>query len=381
MKSSELASTWCVNPWLQAHQKMDGQVTACCLMTGSFGNNVLDYINSQELKQAKQKLLDGKKITNCQNCWNDESHGIESKRLRDNKTYQPRFDLLFNKRNLLDPNPLLAEYYIRMGNDCNLRCVTCNDFLSTGWLSENKKFNLPHGVRNVISLEDPIWNHIKQHSKHAKLIEFIGGEPFMINVDHQALFLSALVADNSAKNIELRYHTNGTKIPKELFAVWESFKKVTVWFSIDGIGDSFNYLRYPADWTKVSSNISQFQNLQKTLGNLDLKVTTTLSMLNALEIEHVLDWCKLQNLNYFVNKLQAPICYDIFNQSPELTNLTKQAFSNSKHDEIKLLLTSLSSHVPADWHTAQLFENLAALDSRRTLSYKQCLELGKVKFD
>ena len=349
-------------------------------MQGSFGNNVLEYINSEDLKKVKEKLLNGEKILNCQHCWDSESHGFASKRLRDNKTYQQRFNLLFHKKDLLEPNPLLAEYYIRLGNDCNLRCVTCNDNLSTGWLSENKKFNLPHSFRNIISSDDPIWNHIEQHSKYAKLIEFIGGEPFMINIDQQISLLSALVKDNSASHIKLRYHTNGTKIPKDLFDLWGNFKKVTVWFSIDGIGDSFNYLRYPANWNEVSNNILEFKKLQETLVNLDLKVTTTLSMLNALEIENVLDWCKIQNLNYFVNKLNFPADYNIFNQSPELTNFTKHAFSKSKHDELKLFFTKFPEHVSINY-TTELFERLITLDSRRTLSYKDCLALGKIKFD
>jgi hypothetical protein len=381
MKNNELASTWCVNPWLQAHQRMDGQLNSCCFMQGSFGNNILEYINSAELKKVKEKLLNGEKIPNCQYCWNDESSGIPSKRLRENKTYQQRFNLLFHKKDLLAPNPLLAEYYIRMGNDCNLRCVTCNDTFSTGWLSENKKFNLPYSVRNIISDDDPIWNHIKQHSKHVKLIEFIGGEPFMTNLDQQISLLSALVNDKSAGNIRLRYHTNGTKIPNDLFDLWKNFNNVILWFSIDGIGDSFNYLRYPADWNKVEDNISHFQNLQKTVSSLDLNVITTLSMLNALEIENVLDWCKLQNLNYFINNLQSPSCYSIFNQSVALTDLVKQTFSNSKYNEIKLLSTSLSNHVSANDYTKQMFDRLSTLDSRRTLSYRDSLALGKIKFD
>ena len=380
MKNNDLSLTWCVNPWLQAHQKMDGQLNSCCLMQGSFGNNILEYINSEDLKKVKEKLLNGERILNCQHCWDSESHDFESKRLRDNKTYQQRFNLLFHKKDLLEPNPFLAEYSIRLGNDCNLRCVTCNDTLSTGWLSENKKFNLPHGFRNIISNDDPIWNHIKQHSKYAKLIEFIGGEPFMINLDQQISLLSALVKDNSASHIELRYHTNGTKIPSDLFDLWGNFKKVTVCFSIDGIGDSFNYLRYPANWDEVSNNILEFKNLQETLVNLDLKVTATLSMLNALEIENVLDWCKIQNLNYFVNKLTFPAYYNIFNQSLELTNLTKHALSKSKHNELKLFFTKFPEHVSIN-DTTELFKRLTTLDSRRTLSYKKCLELGKVKFD
>jgi hypothetical protein len=359
---------------------MNGQLNSCCQMQGSFGNNILEYINSEDLRRVKEQLLNDEKIPNCQDCWDDESYGLESKRLRDSKTYQQRFDLLFHKKDLLEPNPLLAEYYIRLGNDCNLRCVTCSDSVSTGWLSENKKFNLPHGSRNIISSDDPIWNHIKQHSKYAKLIEFIGGEPFMINLDQQISLLSALVDDNSASHIELRYHTNGTKIPHALFDIWGRFKKVTIWFSIDGIGDSFNYLRYPANWDKVSDNILKFKKLQETLVNLDLRVITTFSMLNALEIENVLDWCKIQNFNYFVNKLNFPACYDIFNQSQELTNLTKSVISKSKHDELKLFSTKFSEHVSVD-HTTELFERLATLDSRRTLSYKQCLELGKIRFD
>ena len=120
--------------------------------------------------------------------------GIESKRQRDNKTYQSRFQLIYHNKDLLEPNPNLAEYYVRLGNNCNLRCAICNDTVSTGWASENKKFGLPYLRKNNIQKDDPIWQHMLDHARDLKLIEFIGGEPLFINLPLQIEFLKKLIS-------------------------------------------------------------------------------------------------------------------------------------------------------------------------------------------
>ena len=63
-----------------------------------------------------------------------------------------------------------------------------------------------------------------------------------------------------AKNIDIHYNTNGTQLPpQDIFDLWAYFKHVEIAFSIDDIGEPFEYQRHPANWRQVSSNLVKFK--------------------------------------------------------------------------------------------------------------------------
>jgi sulfatase maturation enzyme AslB (radical SAM superfamily) len=189
--------------------------------------------------------------------------------------------------------------------------------LSTGWASENKKFGLPYYKKDNIQKDDPIWQHMIDNRQYIKLIEFIGGEPLFINIPLQIEFLKKLIASGNAKHISLRYHTNGTKFNVDIANLWKHFKQVTVCISIDGLGKSFEYQRYPAKWDVVVANVQKFQSLSTTSPNIAIKAHCAISVLNILELDDLLNWFNEHKLPYHLNLLDSPDEYGLFNQ--ELT--------------------------------------------------------------
>jgi organic radical activating enzyme len=371
-------STWCVNPFLQAHQCMDSRLTPCCHYQGSsIGTTIQEYVNSPKLRQLKTELLSGTQSVECNQCWAEEKLGLESKRQRDNKTYQDRFKLIYHNKDLLEANPNLAEYYIRLGNNCNLRCVICNDLVSTGWSSENKKFGLPYRKKNNIKQNDPIWQHMLDHALYIKLIEFIGGEPLFINPELQIDFLKKLIGLGVAKNIKLRYHSNGTKFNKEIADLWTHFQEVTVWLSIDGLEKSFEYQRYPAKWSTLVANITKFLDLSTQSSNIKIKATCTVSVLNILELDRIIAWFQTQGLPYYLNVLEYPVEYGLFNQELDLKQKILNQLSpiNNKdlHHLVKNLLTT-----EIKTQTTLLKSKLELLDQKRLLKYSDCLLLANL---
>jgi len=370
--------TWCVNPFLQAHQMMDGQLNPCCrFQDGAMGKDINEFINSTELAQLKTELISGIKSNGCRKCWSDESLGIESKRQRDNKTYQSRFQLTYSKKELLDPNPNLAEYYIRLGNNCNLRCAICNDVVSTGWASENKKFGLPYRKKNNIKHDDPCWQHMLDHSQYIKLIEFVGGEPLFINLPLQIEFLEKLIASGDSKSIALRYHTNGTKFNADIANLWKHFKEVTVWISIDGLEKSFEYQRYPAKWSVVVANVQKFQLLSKDSPNIVIKANCTVSVLNVLELDDLLNWFKEHNLPYHLNLLDYPPEYGLFNQESKLKQQIVDYITPITNTDLQKFIGNLLL-AKSKTQTQSLKSKLIEMDQKRLLKYTDCLVLTKL---
>jgi hypothetical protein len=88
------------------------------------------------------------------------------------------------------------------------------------------------------------------------------------------------------------YNTNGTQlIDDKTKKLIEQFKFTRISFSIDGIGEKFNYIRYPAKWNQVEQNLIWWKN--NLPHNSMLSLTVTASILNVLDLDEVIEWCRV----------------------------------------------------------------------------------------
>jgi hypothetical protein len=363
------SQTFCVNPWITLHTKNKDSFNPCCLFKGQMNySTVAEYANSRELASVKQKLLDGESIQECSACWKQEQTGYVSKRQRDNKTYKNIFQSL--NQDLSKPQEMFVEYYLRLGNHCNLKCTSCNDSLSSGWISENKKFNIATTSVTLLPDDHDVWLYIKNNANTIAAIEFIGGEPFMMSIDLQTNLLKCLVDNQHAKHIRLKYNTNGTRLPIEQLEFWSSFKAIELNISIDGIGDRFDYLRCPAEWSTVDHNIRYYQELQKNIPQLELCVISTISTLSIGYIQEILDYCHDNKLNIFLNLLESPAVLNIYLIDSAVKSWIVDRVKNIDHPVIKNILTALHQQ-PSSVHSSVLLEFLTTLDARRGLDVKQ----------
>ena len=79
---------------------------------------------------------------------------------------------------------------------------------------------------------------------HMYQLYFAGGESTVIE-EHYTL-LEEVVKRGYAKQIELRYNSNGVEMPQRLFDLWDEFKRVRFHYSIDAHGKQNDYIRYPS---------------------------------------------------------------------------------------------------------------------------------------
>ena len=361
-----MSDSFCVNPWVSMHYIMGQQINPCCLFVGGVKTNAVnEYATSTELAEIKHSLLNNKKIPECSTCWSQESRGGISKRQRDNQTYKNIFDYRF-KKNLEEPNSSFVEYYVRLGNHCNLRCTSCNDQLSTGWISEKKKFNLSHSPVIEITSADPIWQHLRDHAKDIASIEFIGGEPFMMNTGEQRDLFKYFVESGHARHIKLKYNTNGTRMPTEQIEFWNEFNNIELNVSMDGVRNRFEYLRFPAVWSEFDANLTEYKELAKKLPNLKLTVIHTLSIFNIGYVQETIDYCIKKEIPVFFNMLHIPLWFNIYNFTTPVNQWIQRQIKNIDHPDIKNIYNQLSTTTGNS--NVEFLDNCYKIDQRRDLS-------------
>ena len=81
----------------------------------------------------------------------------------------------------------------------------------------------------------------------------------------------------------IHYNTNGTHLPsRDIFDLWKHFKRVEIAFSIDDVGEQFQYQRHPANWKEVNHNLVEFKTYQTH--NMEFQICTTISIFNIFII-------------------------------------------------------------------------------------------------
>jgi hypothetical protein len=119
---------------------------------------------------------------------------------------------------------------------------------------------------------------------------FAGGESTIIE-EHYEL-LEECVRRGHAKNIELRYNSNGIELPDRLFSLWEKFRRVRFHFSIDSIQEMNSYIRYPASWTTIEKHLRLLDN---TPDHVEVTIACAVQMLNMYYIPDFIRWKLEQN--------------------------------------------------------------------------------------
>lgn len=305
---------FCVLPWVSLEASPIGTVRPCCLNTHELYKNDYDKFdlntdklreiqNSSDLKTLRQGFLKGERPVSCQRCWAEEDAGRTSKRMH---TLE-RLKHIIPDWEWTEDTKLLMSLDLKLGNICNLKCRICGSWSSSTFAAEEIKFSNPKERKNNYHTamlkqgawprQNPtFWEELDQVAGEIRYLEFTGGEPFMIR-EHFEL-LQSLVDRGLASNIEIHYNTNGTQSAPGAIDIWKHFKLVEIAFSIDDVGQRFEYQRSGASWEEVQKNIQSFRELRNQHSNIQLQVCTTINVFNVFYLQDVAQWIALQNFDF-----------------------------------------------------------------------------------
>ena len=323
MVEKYIKSNLCHLPWTSLETRPDGKYKPCCLyreeLTDPSGkkyntkeHSITEVMNSKAMEDLRKQFLDGKKPSSCNSCWKEEAVGKTSKR-------QHMWYKAGQLGELHITNNTVAPRFIdlKLGNICNLKCRICSPHSSSQWTMDMIKVD-PNRKDywkqfNTDGLwprqENEFYKDLEKHIESIRFFEITGGEPLMIK--EQFDILRKCVEAGVADKIEIHYNTNGTHYPEEAVQkIWPHFKRVEIAFSIDDVGDRFEYQRHPAKWHEVEANINKFKN--SGMKNLSIQVCTTLNFFNIWNIGELAHKVKEWSPDFwYINILHHPVEFDI----------------------------------------------------------------------
>lgn len=274
-----------------------------------------EYWNNEEMVNVRLSMLAGEKIPRCQRCYQDEADGIRSYRqtLRDADGRVVHWDeenecdidrdeidlkLFFERLSeeelrtgvLTEKNyPVYFDYRTM---HCNLSCQTCAPGASTSYhkklrgaieeTAKNKHPRLTNAAEvplakydsNFPDRQEAIAFEMKQADDIIRAIDnrtlteiyWAGGEPMMSPMHWKVMdtLYDLLETDPEYVNsVQITYNTNLTRTKWKGNSVYKKlgkFKGISIVASIDGVGNTYNYIRSGANWSTIVENIEEHRN-------------------------------------------------------------------------------------------------------------------------
>lgn len=340
--------SWCVNAENALCSLNDGTTKPCCMYKQDrdvkypvLGETPLQgHMEFPEFVEVREWLRTGRRHRNCESCWAEERAGRVSKRIRDNENY---FEHVKNVGKL---HTGLVKLELNLGNTCNIKCRTCHPSTSSTWMKEdhavNKKDIMDYKYYKSTlekywkSYEEDsmFWKDLENNLHNITKFDFYGGEPFMSKKMWEVIKLAR--DKGYAKDIFLQYNSNCTLWPEESLEAWKDFQHVNLNFSVDGIGERFEFMRHPAKWDVAENTWEKAKQFSKKHSNLKLGWCITLSTLNIYYLPETLDYF-LKNFNtpdtrfgLYLNLVHGPEYFNISIMPGEIKNIISDRLNEYK---------------------------------------------------
>ena len=378
----------CMLPWISIETSPIGTARPCCLakdeITRADGSkytlkeNTLEEIyHSEYMQDLRKEFLAGNKPMTCQRCWDEEAAGRVSKRMNSRIRLKEYYDSVDFQN--IDPDQLWF-IDLKLGNICNLKCRICGSWSSSKWAKEEIDY-IPELLDRKTHLaytylkngawpreSEVFWDNLKTLLPNIKYFEFTGGEPFLIEQHFELLRYA--VEQGYSKNIEIHYNTNGTVFPEQA-ELWTNFKHVEIAFSIDNVGDRFEYERYGADWNLVQENIAKFTAMRSN--KISTQLCTTMNIQNVYYLPELCDWISIQTFDHvYFNMLHDPwhMCISKMTapaQELVIDRLTTHEFSSKYRAEVLRLVQFIRNGDGSDGQ--EFLQKMQTTDEYREQSF------------
>lgn len=316
----EMNSTWCPLPWVHLSYSNRGALRLCShsrslgdlnTYSDSKTESFLENRNSRFLNEVRSSMQKNEWHSVCERCKKDSEAGMNSRIEQERQRFSSYFNqeqasLITAKDGSLIEEPPLLSIDLRLGNRCNFKCVMCypgeshklyKDYaLGTGeWefddhgqkieitQSSSGHFEVKDSPYDWVDSDD-VYNLIESKGDTLKKVFIAGGEPFLL--EKHLKLLDKISLSPNAKNLELEYSTNLSVLPNPIPEYWQKFKSVRLGVSLDGQGVVNEAIRYGSQWGVLVDNL---RRLDQSPSNINVHISTTLSILN---IEHLPSWLK-----------------------------------------------------------------------------------------
>lgn len=350
IKSDADHPTLCLYPFVQISTVPSGFVRPCCYYSKPLGqagsaakaNVVRDSLksiwNSPDMSNIRVAMLNGQPLKGCAQCYREDQVGTTSLRQRSFKEWGSHpgvQNALSEARShagqITEPIRYLE---LKPGNLCNLKCRMCSQYDSSQIASELSELAKKHGVPHLVQQSrlmdnyrieadfdislmpdwtglDSFWSEAESLLPHLETVSIAGGEPMILQ--NVTRFLDRAVKTGHSKHMKVFLASNFTHFKDDFFDVASHFELFEFIASIDGFGETQEYIRFPSKWSVIAKNFRKAK-ARSVPNRLKVLTNITLQILNVLTVTELLDWIDgleaegpafLQH-PYFLNILSHP---------------------------------------------------------------------------
>jgi len=255
----------CPYPFIHSHVSATYERKLCCVANRSITElhkTTDEYWNSDYIKKTRLDMISGIPIPDCSFCYDHENNGVKSLRQTLNEQFPIQHLVDQTKEDgSLEVPPSFFDY---RSTTCNLHCTTCDHNHSSKYAKISNKLLGKETIHKVdIAYENSLGEEIITglRNKTVNTIYWAGGEPMIMKMHWDVIGEMEKLYDDAEycsyiKSIKLYYNTNMTKLYWKGRLIPEILSKfdVTLWASIDGVEETFEYCRDGASWETVKNN-------------------------------------------------------------------------------------------------------------------------------
>ena len=346
--------TFCVLPWIEKFQHLDGTQRLCCHSSVP--------VNSNQVNDIRIRLANQESVPHCESCYKLDQQRTISPRLQETARWlkNPQVKSYIEQWTPGDPDQTFF-YDLRFDNKCNLACIMCGPSASSLWSKELgieiKSHTLEFDNADIVA---------------SNKIYMAGGEPLIIN---KCIELLTQVADQDQQP-EIVINTNLTRVNPALQAVLQRIKNLTLVVSVDAHGQVNEYHRWPMRCKKFINNLSWARDVGCTIQFNT--VLDAVSIVNAAELVDIESCCDIWDLDI----LTGPSALQINNLPEHARDQVRsnwEKIKSSKFFTLDPVFKSRVMHATAlldqSGSSADLANYIAALDSRRSINHQDFLPI------
>ena len=317
-------NTLCMAPWTHTYLSPQTERRMCCASrepaqsfqqyidtsagTGKYTPVTLEqHWNSDHMKSVRRRMMAGETLPECDVC---------NSKILNTDVYRSYFWHLFQHKyndavattdatGYTTMKPVSWDY--RFSNLCNFKCRTCGDMLSSAWETEQKTHDMTNWhnpknnwmrpeIRQEITkfqdeqIESEFAEAVEQH--RVEEIYWVGGEPLMY--EQHWRYMKRIVELGDGGRVYARYNTNLSRIEYRGINLYRDIlSNIRDWqicASLDGTGDTGEYIRTGLDYKQFKQNFAQGVSIQRNRRQLRLDFTLTLpGMTEILAMEQLAD--------------------------------------------------------------------------------------------
>jgi sulfatase maturation enzyme AslB (radical SAM superfamily) len=267
--------------------------------------------NTNYKKEQRRLMLEGKRPSECNFCWETEDSGVQlsDRAYRSQDVYDPA---LIQEAQQLgftgNPNPRYVE--VNFNQACNLRCNYCSPHLSTAWQQDIERhgpYKLADRVHNDLSwmiqeskpnnsLDNPyllaFWEWLPQIYPTLQTFRMTGGEPLM---DKNTFRMFDYVKTNPKKDLQLSITSNCCPPNAQWSKFMTSLQEITeadavdhfmLFCSLDSWGRQAEYIRDGLNFETLYNNVTDYLANGKKHSLTFIVTFNALSYTGWLELIH-----------------------------------------------------------------------------------------------